>query len=74
MRVSRVALAAANRDPSVERAPPAVFDRVGDRFNRGRFTQDAMLERFALGERPVDKLDRAVDRRAFFVPGDEEAD
>ena len=33
-----------------------------------------MVERFPLGERPVDKLDRAVDRGAFFVAGDEEAD
>ena len=33
-----------------------------------------MVERLALGERPVDKLDRAVDRGAFFVAGDEEAD
>ncbi len=33
-----------------------------------------MVERFALGERPVDELDGAVDRRALFVAGDEEAD
>ena len=33
-----------------------------------------MVERLPLGERPVDELDRAVDRGAFFVAGDEEAD
>ena len=33
-----------------------------------------MVECFALGERPVDKLDRAVDRGALFVAGDEETD
>ena len=33
-----------------------------------------MVERLPLGERPVEELDRAVDRGAFFVAGDEEAD
>ena len=33
-----------------------------------------MVEAFAPGERPVEELDRAVDRRAFLVAGDEEAD
>ena len=33
-----------------------------------------MVEGFPLGARPVEELDRAVDRRAFLVAGDEEAD
>ena len=33
-----------------------------------------MVETLALGERPFQELDRAVDRRAFLVAGDEEAD
>ena len=69
-----MALTAANRDLSVERAAPAVLDRVGHRLDRGRFAQDAMVEYLALGERPVEELDRAVDRRTFLVASDEEAD
>ena len=36
--------------------------------------EDAMVERFPLGEGPVDKLDGAVDCGALFVASDEEAD
>jgi len=69
-----MALATADGDPSVERAAPAVLDCVADRINGSRFAQDAMVEHLPFGERPVDKLDRAVDRGAFFIAGDEEAD
>ena len=39
-----------------------------------RLADDAMIEQLAPGQRPVEELDRAVDRRAFLVAGDEEAD
>ena len=55
MRIGRVALAAADGDPSVERAAPAVLDRVGERLDGGRFAEDAMVECFALGERPIER-------------------
>ena len=74
MGIGGMALAAADRDPSVERAAPAVLDRVADRLDGGRFAEDAMVETFALAKRPVDELDRAVDRRAFLVASQEEAD
>src|SRR5450432_1873856 len=74
MRVSRMALSATDRDPSVERAAPPVLDRVGDRLDGSRFAQDAMVERLSLGARPVEELNRPIDGRAFFVAGDEETD
>src|SRR6185437_15549855 len=74
MGIGGMALTAADRDPPVERAAPAVLDRVADRFDGGRFAEHAMVETLAFGERPVDQLDRAVDRRTLLVAGEEEAD
>src|SRR5271170_5680143 len=73
-RIGDMALAAADREPAVKRAAPAVFDRVAERADAGRLADNAMVETLAPGERPVEELDRAVDRRTFLVAGDEEAD
>ena len=74
MRVGDVALVAVQNEPPGQRTAPAVLDRVAERRDAGRLADDAVIEAFAPGERPIDELDRAVDRRAFLVAGDEEAD
>ena len=72
--IADVALAAVEDETAGQRAAPAVLDRVAERLDAGRLADDAMVEPLAPGERPVEKLDCAVDRRAFLVAGDKEAD
>src|SRR6185312_2487092 len=74
MGIGGMALTAADRDPPVERAAPAVLDGVADGLDRRRLAEHAMVETLAFGPRPVEEPDRAVDRRAFLVAGEEEAD
>ena len=69
-----MALAAVDQEPAGQRAAPAVLDRVAQRADGGRLADDAMVETLAFHQRPFEELDGAVDRRAFLVAGDEEAD
>ena len=69
-----MALAAVDCEPSIQRAAPAVLDRVAERADACRLADDAMVEKLTPRQRPVEELDRAVDRRAFLVAGDEKAE
>ena len=74
LRIGDMALAAVDCEPSIQRAAPAVLDRVAERADACRLADDAMVEKLTPRQRPVEKLDRAVDRRAFLVAGDEKAE
>ena len=69
-----MALTPVQREPSRQRTAPSVLDRVAERRDAGRLTEEAVIEAFAPLERPLDQLDRAVNRRAFLVAGHKEAD
>ena len=57
LRVGDVALAAVDEQPSIERAAPAVLDRVAESAHACRLADDAMIETLTLCQRPVEQLD-----------------
>ena len=73
-RISDVALAAGDDQRAVERAAPAGLDGVAEHLDVARLAKNAMVEFFAARGRPLQQLDRAVDRDAFLVAGDQERD
>ncbi len=74
LRIGGVALTALNDDGGGEAAAPADLDLVAEGLATRRLTDDRRGELLAGGGGPRQKLGRAVDRRAFFVAGDQEGD
>ena len=74
MRVADMALLASGLQRHRQGAPPADLRHVAQCLDAGRLADDAPVENVALGRRPAQQLDRAVDRRALLVAGDEHAD
>src|SRR5215510_13246666 len=74
VRIGDMALLAVGRERAVERAaPPDLYD-VAQRLRAGRLAENAVVEGLAALGRPVEQLDRAVDRDVLLVAGDEEGD
>src|SRR6185437_15912969 len=67
-------LRATHGDACIERAATADLDRVAGANLRCRFADDAMVKPFALLGEPAEDLRSAVDRDAFFIARDEQAD
>src|SRR5262249_61578044 len=74
LRVCNVTLAAGDNQGAVERAAASGLDRVTNDLEIARFAEDAMIEALAAVSRPFEKLDRAVDRNALLIAGDEQRD
>src|SRR5215469_4873293 len=74
LRVCNMALAAGDDQGAVERTAASDLDRVANDFEIARFAENAMIEALAAVTRPLEKLDRAVDRNALLIAGDEERD
>ena len=66
-----MALAAVDDERAVERAAPAGLDGIAERFDVARLAEDAVIEGLAALGRPLQQLDRAVNRDAFLVAGDQ---
>jgi hypothetical protein len=74
MRVGDVALLAVYGQAPAQRAAPTVLDDIAEPGVRGRFAHQTIVDMLAARREPIDHLDGAVDRRAFFVGGDQQAD
>src|SRR6516162_5573910 len=74
LRVRNMALAAGDDQGAVERTAASDLDRVANDLEIARFAENAMIEALAAVTRPLEKLDRAVDRNALLIAGDEERD
>ena len=74
VRVGDVALLAEHRERAVERSAPAVLERVAKGCYARRLAHQAAIDFFAACFQPFDHLHRAVDRRAFLVGGNQQAD
>jgi len=69
-----VALDALDRQGARKRAAPAVLDHVAQRVDRGRFADDAVVERFATCLEGFDDGHGAIDGIAFFIGGEQEGE
>src|SRR5262249_26046239 len=69
-----MALAAGDDQGAVERTAASSLDRVANDPEIARFAENAMIEVLAAVSRPLEKLDRAVDRNALLIAGDEQRD
>ena len=74
VRIGDVALLAGDDQHAVLRAAPAELDGVAELVDIARLAQHAMVELLAARRRPLQQLEGAVDRDAFFVAGDQERD
>ena len=74
LRVRDVTLDALDGQRAGQRAAPAVLDHVAEPIDGGRLADDAIVDALARGGELLDHLDRPVDRRPFFVGGDEQRD
>ncbi len=74
VRIGDVALHAVDHQLAGHGAAAAVLDHVADLLHRGRFADDAVVELFAACLQLIADDHGAVDGRAFFVAGDQEAD
>ncbi len=74
VRIGDVALHALDGQLAAQRAAPAVLDHVADALDRGRLTDDAVVEPFAALLQRVADDGRAVDDRAFLVAGEQQRD
>ena len=71
MGVGDVALGPRHLQPSIETSAPSDLDRLADPLGVGRLADDAVIRALALVLHPGEHLARAVDRRPFFIAGDE---
>ena len=69
-----MALSPRHRDPDIDRAAPADLDRIPQPIDRGGFADQTQIGRDAARRHAIDQRARAEDRRAFLVPGDDQAD
>ena len=74
MRVADMPLLAPGFQGHRQGASAADLGRVAERLYAGRLADDAAIEVVALCRRPAEQLDGAIDRGAFLVTRDEEAD
>ena len=71
MWIGDVTLTASDDKRAAERAAPAGLDGVAERLDIARLAEDAVVKSLAAFGRPLQELDRAVDRDALFVAGDQ---
>ena len=71
MRISDVTLTAGDDQRAAERAAPARLDGVAENLDVARLAEDAVIEGLAVFGRPLQQLDRAVDRNTLFIAGDQ---
>src|SRR6202167_3555155 len=69
-----MALAGLDNQRAVERTAPSGLDGVADARDVARLAENAMVKLFAARGRPLQKLDRAVDRDAFLIPCNQQRD
>ncbi len=69
-----MALDAVDGEPRRDTAAPADLDHLAQALRIGRLADQAGIQRLALFLQPLQHPDRAVDRRAFLVAGDQQAD
>ena len=72
--IGNVPLHAVYGELAGERPAPSNFQHVATVFQARGFTDDAPVDRGAPRQQRFDHSLRAVDRRAFFVAGDQECD
>ena len=74
VRIGDMALHAVHRDPHIDRTAPSDFHHVAEPVDRCRLADEAEVrDNTALGHQ-IHYRDGAEPRRAFFVPGDDQAD
>ena len=74
LRIGDMTLLAVHGDDDIEAAAAAVLDHVADAVLAGRFADQAMIERLALGRERIEHSLGAVDGRALFVAGEQKRD
>ena len=74
LRIGDVALRAVHRDLRVQAAAAADLHHVAERHRAGRFADDAEVGDLTVGLHPLQHAHGAVDRHAFLVAGDQQAD
>lgn len=74
LRVGDVTLHTLHRELAAHAATAPVFDHVARALHRGGFAHDAPVQTFTPGFQGLADLDRAVQRRAFFIAGEQEGD
>src|SRR5438067_7299635 len=72
--IGDVTLPPADDQDAVERTAAPGLDGVAEHLDIARLAENAMIERFAALGRPVEQLDRAIDRHAFLIAGDQKRD
>ena len=74
MRIGDVAFAPGNFEPDIDRAAPPHLDGITQPRHRGWLAHQTQIGDVADSTHMVDERQRAEARRAFLVPGDDEAD
>src|SRR5689334_4659248 len=74
MRVGSMALYAVHGESAGQTAAPTDLDHVAEKLRAGRFADEAGIDDFASRREPIQDLPGAIDRIAFLVTGDQEAD
>ena len=74
MRIGDMSLAPAHHQFTVQAAAPADLDGVAQRLHAGWLANQAIAGQVAVSLHPLQHFDRSVDRRAFLVAGDNQAD
>ena len=74
LRVGDVALDAGESELGVQTAAAADLDHLAEFSRIGRLTHQAVVDDFAVCAHPVQHLDRAIDRDAFLIAGNQQAD
>ena len=69
-----MALAAGDDQGAVERAAPADLDGVAETLVAAGLADNAVVECLAARGRPLQQLDRAVDRNTLLVAGDQKGE
>src|SRR5690606_28796111 len=74
MRVGHVPLNTLHRQYAPQRAAPAILDDVTDLAGSGGFAADAPGDLGVSGFEPLNRLDRSIDGRTFFIAGNQKTD
>ena len=74
LRIGNMPLTAGHFDPDVDRSAPPDLDRIAEPIGRGRFADEAQIGLQPALRQPIEDRAGAVDRRAFLVAGEQQAD